>query len=73
MTDLLRQWVRGCIRTPVGEIFTCIHMRKDTLVRDLLKLAQVSVRTLLNLGTQNNKVRQVLVKPNRDSVLGVVD
>ena len=48
-------------------------MRKDTLVRDLLKLAQVSVRTLLNLGTQNNKVRQVLVKPNRDSVLGVVD
>lgn len=58
---------------PREAIFTCIHVREDTLVCDLLKRTQVSVRALLHLGAQNDEIRQVLVKPDRDSVLGVVD
>ena len=51
---------------------TCIHVREDTLISDLFQLAQVGVRTRLDLGTQNNEVCQVLVKANRDTVLRVV-
>jgi hypothetical protein len=62
-----------CIRTKREVIFTFTHVRKDTRICDLLQLAQVSVRTFLNLGTQNNKIRQVFVKPDRDPVFRVVD
>ena len=51
---------------------TCIHVREDTLIGDLFQLAQVSVRTRLDLGVQDNEIRQVLVETNRATVLRVV-
>jgi hypothetical protein len=55
------------------KLLTCIHVRENTLVYNLFQVTQVRVWTLLDLGTQNNKIRQVLVKSNRDTMLRVID
>jgi hypothetical protein len=54
-------------------VLTCIHVREDTFIYSLFQATQVRVRTLLNLGTQNDEIRQVLVESDRGTMLGFID